>query len=892
MGDGERHQPLDLTDRVRSLLVPFDAWRLRPGSPWVAAIPARMTVPAQGWKLHLSATPASVEQVLDSVVPDLARDGVAFKFAASVDIVRWLTSRECGRAEFGKVVTVYPANDADAAALAARLHERTAGLAGPRIMSDRPIQPGSVVHYRYGGFGSRRRLDHDGIYRELLVTPDGSELVDPREAWFVPPTWAPNPFDEAAESPTEQEKKAVLLGDRYVVRQAFRHSPKGGVYLASDRDTGTEAVVKHARAHAEADLAGRDARDRLRHEARMLRWLETYVPVPTVLNLFEQDGDLFMAERRLAGEPLRRWVRVHASGAPGVPAAKAVPMAQELTALVRTVHGAGLVLRDLSPTNVLVAPDGTAQLVDLEAAAPAGTFARRTGTPSYRAPELVAGPDDVRTDPAEDLFSLGMLLFLLATGNDPLLPPGERATSDRLRDWLATVAPHSETARLLVPTIVGLTVERPSDRLDLASVQRQLAAAAERFVVPLPVAALLPDADRLVDDGLAHLVATMTPDDGRLWPTGGFGGQTDPGNVQHGAAGILSVLLRAQATPGVSGAARKAANWLAARPDEDPFLPGLYFGRAGSAWVLADAGHALDEPQLAERAGRIAERLPVAWPNPDVAHGLAGAGLTMLHVAHRTGRKDLLKRAGLAADQLLDVAKRSELGITWPIPTTFASQLAGTCHYGFAHGVAGIGYFLLAAAHATETSRFFYLAREAGETLCRAGQLDTDGAAWWAAGPTDRTRLPHWCSGSSGVGTFLLRLYAVTGEQHFGDLAAAAAKASYRARFQSGPAACHGLAGDGQFLLDAAAVFGDRTYQQWAEDLVPLLAARSCVRDGLALAADETGRTVVADYNVGLAGVVDFLHRLRHGGPRPFMADELLGLELHTEKTHEGAARC
>jgi hypothetical protein len=879
-------------------LAPSQSWRLRPGHPWVAAIPASPTLPAQGWKLHLSATPASAEQVLESIVPELAQNGVAFKFAATIDAVRWLTSRECGRAEFGKVVTVYPASDAEAAALAARLHERTAGLSGPRIMSDRPFRPGSIVHYRYGGFGSRRRLDHDGIYREYLTTPDGGELVDQREAWFVPPPWVPNPFDDAPPSPTEQGQRAVLLGDRYVVRQAFRHSPKGGVYVATDRDTGTEAVIKHARAHAETDLAGRDARDRLRHEARMLRWLETYTPVPTELNLFEQDGDLFLAERKLTGEPLRRWVRRHASGAAGVPAAQAVPLAQELTALVRTVHSAGLVLRDLSPTNVLVAPDGTAQLVDLEAAAPVGTFARRTGTLGYRAPELASGPDDVRTDPAEDLFGLGTLLFLLATGNDPLFPPDERPAAERLRDWLAVVAPHSDTARLLAPTILGLAAELPDDRIDLGTAHRQLGAAAERFAVPLPVAAPLPDADRLVSDGLAHLVATMTPDGERLWASGGFGGQTDPANVQHGAAGVLAALLGSHATPEVAGAARKAANWLAARPDVEPFLPGLYFGRAGAAWVLADAGHALDEPQLVEHASRLASRLPTTWPNPDLAHGLAGAGLTLLHVAARTGRPDLRERAGQAADRLVDAAKRSEVGITWPVPTTFASQLAGTCHYGFAHGVAGIGYFLLAAAHATKTARLFYLAREAGETLCHAAQVDADGAAWWAAGPTDRNLLAHWCSGSSGVGTFLLRLYAVTGEHHFGDLAAAAAKAAYRARFQSGPAACHGLAGDGQFLLDAGRVFGDSTYERWAEDLVPLLAARSSVQGGLALAPDETGRAVVADYNVGLAGVVDFLHRLRHGGPRPFMADELLGLELRPETLatpaaiDEGAARC
>ncbi|MDX3333358.1 hypothetical protein PV620_17525, partial [Streptomyces sp. ME02-6978a] len=46
--------------------------------------------------------------------------------------------------------------------LARRLHAATLGLRGPRILSDRPYAPGSLVHYRYGVFGGVRTTTNDG----------------------------------------------------------------------------------------------------------------------------------------------------------------------------------------------------------------------------------------------------------------------------------------------------------------------------------------------------------------------------------------------------------------------------------------------------------------------------------------------------------------------------------------------------------------------------------------------------------------------------------------------------------------------------------------------------------------------------------------------------------
>nr|WP_238342000.1 lanthionine synthetase C family protein [Actinopolymorpha rutila] len=388
----------------------------------------------------------------------------------------------------------------------------------------------------------------------------------------------------------------------------------------------------------------------------------------------------------------------------------------------------------------------------------------------------------------------------------------------------------------------------------------------------------------------------MCPDGDRLWPTGTEGTRTDPCDVQHGAAGVLAVLLRAHghgasfdlAPVTLDAAARKAAGWLSERSEfagrTGPPLPGLYSGRAGLAWVLADAAAVLGEPPLFTQAERLALRLPTSWPTADVAHGLAGAALTHLHLAALTcddARPTVRDtrfggRAAACAQALRSAAAPGPHGPTWPARVSSTGSEPAEGPFGFAHGVAGIGYTLLALGTALDDSAALTLAGEAGDALCRAAHTDENGAAWWPAGPHEAGWRPHWCSGSSGVGTFLLRLYAVTGEQRFAEYARAAAGAAYRARWTASPVACHGLAGDGEFLLDAAELLDDPTYRAWAEDLVPLLAVRHCRRGGKALVADDTLTGVVADYNVGLAGVLAFLTRLRYGGRRMFLVDELL----------------
>jgi hypothetical protein len=88
----------------------------------------------------------------------------------------------------------------------------------------------------------------------------------------------------------------------------------------------------------------------------------------------------------------------------------------------------------------------------------------------------------------------------------------------------------------------------------------------------------------------------------------------------------------------------------------------------------------------------------------------------------------------------------------------------------------------------------------------------------------------------------------------------------------SGVAACHGLAGDGEFLLEMGEAAGG-PYRDWAEELAACLHLRSVRRGRQLVVLPEPAGPANLDFGTGLAGVVGYLLRLRHGGPRWWMAD-------------------
>ncbi|MGH9034291.1 MAG: lanthionine synthetase LanC family protein, partial [Acidimicrobiia bacterium] len=392
--------------------------------------------------------------------------------------------------------------------------------------------------------------------------------------------------------------------------------------------------------------------------------------------------------------------------------------------------------------------------------------------------------------------------------------------------------------------------------------------------------------------GVAHWLCTRlgTGMAGHLWPTGPTGAPLDPVNVQSGASGAGLFLARATAVMDDDHALRKAlaasATWVSQQvADGPPRPPGLYFGLSGVVWFLTEAAAVLGRDDLLRRANELALSLPVLTENPDLSHGTAGVGLGQLHQWLRTGDDRFLARAALAAEHLVRTVERADDGPIWRVPASARSRLAGTSSYGYAHGTAGIAAFLLSVAGATGEEAFATVATDALDGLLVLAEEGADGTAWWPAGPDDPACWPHWCNGSSGVGTALVRAYAMTGQRRYLNAAVAASRAGLAERWRSSPVQCHGLAGDAELLLDLAACTGEESYRSQARQAAASLWLRRR-RDGGSpgvrggpeswVFPDDTGGTVSAAFGTGMAGVGSFFLRLAAGGPRPFTVDELL----------------
>ncbi len=379
---------------------------------------------------------------------------------------------------------------------------------------------------------------------------------------------------------------------------------------------------------------------------------------------------------------------------------------------------------------------------------------------------------------------------------------------------------------------------------------------------------------------VGYLLATMDARNSeRLWPASCAHGAPDPCTVQPGAAGVIGVLTRCFELTGderLPEAIASAGGWVIQRLRADEKRPpGLNFGEAGIAWSLYEAGRALDDDRLAEQGLALARTLPVSSPNPDFTHGTAGIGLTFLQLWLRTGDEEFAARAGGSADQLISSAVEEPGGLIWGTPAAFESRLAGGRYYGFAHGTAGVGYALLAAALATGRSDCLELAIQAGETLLAHAWME-DGVALWPTGPeNDTTTAPYWCHGSAGIGSFLIRLHRATGDSRFEKVAHMSAQAVMENSWRGVLGQCHGLAGNGEFLLDMAEVVDHQRYEALAHQLARIIFASRAHRDGRVVFPDEQG-DLSASWADGVSGILAFLLRLRYSSPRLWMVDSLL----------------
>lgn len=258
----------------------------------------------------------------------------------------------------------------------------------------------------------------------------------------------------------------------YTVHRILASGASATVYLAKAATPGAWVALKLM--HVAGDLSDdecQDLRQRFQQEAQTVRRLD-HPGIVRILDAGEDRGRLWVAMEPVRGCTLQRYTDV----ARLLPPAVVVDLVRQLAQALAHAHDAGIVHRDVKPSNVLVdLPSGSVKLTDFGIARFDDGSRTRTGvmlgTPSYMAPEQLAGTG---VDARADLYALGVLLFELLTGRRP-----HESTSmgDFLRAVMADPAPdlraHWPAAP---PDLVGLVAAllakplsaRPASARDVA----------------------------------------------------------------------------------------------------------------------------------------------------------------------------------------------------------------------------------------------------------------------------------------------------------------------------------------------------------------------------------------------------------------------------------------
>lgn len=391
------------------------------GSVWRFSREEAAGDPEQGWKLHVSATVLTAGRVLEAVAPYLRRRGVLFKAPDSLDELDKLNSGlYYGYSQVGKFLTVYPRTDEEAVRLAREMHRLTRGLSGPCVPFDIQYRRESRVHYRYGAFKTIELERADGGRTYAIRDPAGDLVPDLRDS-AEPPAWVADPFPPEL-PPRRKPPPPSPLKNTFRAFRALAQRGKGGVYQALDLSTSPPrlCILKEGRKDGEVDWAGRDGFWRARHEGRVLEDLRCAgVGVPRVYAEFEAEQNYYVALEFIEGENLESWL---ARRRRRLPLALCLRYASELAALLAGIHAAGWVWRDCKPRNVILS-GGRLRPVDFEGACPVEESDPLSwGTPSYIPPEWGAAFEGQSRLP-EDLYALGVVLYLLLAGRTPDATP-------------------------------------------------------------------------------------------------------------------------------------------------------------------------------------------------------------------------------------------------------------------------------------------------------------------------------------------------------------------------------------------------------------------------------------------------------------------------------------
>jgi hypothetical protein len=278
-----------------------------------------------------------------------------------------------------------------------------------------------------------------------------------QDQWHVPP-------------PATAGPQQRLVVNRYEIVSEIGRGGMGIVWLAEDRMIGRRVAIK------ELHLAeGVPASERAVFQERVLREARTAgrlndPAVVTVYDVVQESGNTFIVMELIEAPTLSDIVGHRGP----LPQDAVASLASQLLSALEAAHTAGIVHRDVKPSNIMVLPNGRVKLTDFGIAQALDdprltTSGILIGSPTYMAPERIQGGE---ADAASDLWALGAVLYFAVEGSSPF----ERSSTAATMHAIMTEVPYLTRCQgPLASVIMGLLVNSPQGRLTAAQVRGLLA---------------------------------------------------------------------------------------------------------------------------------------------------------------------------------------------------------------------------------------------------------------------------------------------------------------------------------------------------------------------------------------------------------------------------------
>ncbi len=847
----------DFVDLIKAMLEAHGrSWKTHRKDVWtyVTAPPEEIAskLPTQGWKIHVSANVTNCRDILVKVSALALEQGIQFKFANDINTLKLMTTKRWTRGGSGKFITIYPSTDKKFHQFIECAYTLLKNDVGSYVLSDRRYKDCRCLYYRYGTFLAVNRISYLGQNHQVLISPDGEEVLDKRNPFFETPPWVTDPFP----SDESDQGEMTLNEGRFSVKSALGFSNTGGVYLATDTSTGKEVVIKEARPYVELGTNCQDATTRLAQEAKILRALEGLGFVPKVYSTFWDWENFYLVEEYFDALDMREVMVLH------TPLLRVNPtladseefydtykrMFTSLLQAIDQVHVKGVVIGDLSPMNILVEKSTmTVRLIDLEGAfRPLVEAAQDIHTPGFRPKVKGRKPESNRQD---DIYAVGAIMMY------SMFPIAAMAF---LRDDLFTT---------VLPTVVADIGWSNTPVLHVIQQLVSNAISCREAIELLDVPAMIEQPmarpcahTALAADACGQMAQFITRNYRleelyTLFPVDPFGAHTNPAGLGFGSTGIIQSLLKCGFA--VPEEALDRYNKEIATVEPTAIAPGLLVGSAGMAWALLGIG----DLKSGKRFLQYANNSRLLRAHHSLYYGMAGIGMANLAAYRMLGDRQYLEMATDLAETLAATAVESGKGLHW--------EDDGGIRIGFGYGQSGVALFFLRLSQVLEVTKWREMGRKALEYDLSFGHQLEPGVTTFGGSPEEtQTYEPYIEQGSAGIAKVAIR-YGLW-DQLDGILA------DTHRKYSGYPGLIYGLSGLIDVLLDAYLYSQDKKYLEMTErplqGLTDLYLFQD--KDGLATSGENMFR-ISCDYATGIAGVMRTLHRWAHLQPDEFCLDEL-----------------